>query len=94
MRGSTYIENYNGKKVKLSSDLEVGGNIIANSNSHGSSSTHGYGNSNWNNTTRTANCPNGSFVTGITVAYGGTCSNQCDRDAGIIREIKLRCSKL
>lgn len=46
------------------------------------------------NTTQSANCPDGSVATGVTVVYGGTCHNQCDGDGGVIRQLELVCRKL
>ena len=53
-----------------------------------------YGNSNWAQTTRVATCAAGTYVSGISVQYGGTCHRECDPDGGIIRNIVLTCSEL
>lgn len=54
----------------------------------------GYGNTNHRHTTVQADCPAGLYAGGIVVSYGGTCSNECDPDGGIIRNIELVCKPL
>lgn len=46
------------------------------------------------NTSQSANCPEGSVVTGVTVVYGGTCHSQCDGDGGVVRQLELVCRRL
>jgi hypothetical protein len=43
---------------------------------------------------QSVHCPNGHYVAGIDVHYGGSCRNQCDKDGGIIRWIELKCRPL
>ena len=53
-----------------------------------------YGDGAHSGTTLRVDCPTGTYVGGIAVAYGGTCLNQCDGDGGIIRNIELVCKPL
>ena len=52
---------------------------------------HGYGFQAWKHVNKMVKCPKGSYVTGIKVRYSGTCRNRCDKDGGIVREIRLTC---
>ena len=50
-----------------------------------------YGRGRHKHTRKSTACPNGYYVVGINVDYGGTCHFKCDGDGGIIQNIELVC---
>jgi len=85
--------------------LDVKGNISANppiNDNHvvtksylkkwgGDEKRRSYGEDKHSHTYKTTSCPNGYYVVGINVKYGGTCKHQCSGDGGIIQNIELIC---
>lgn len=63
-------------------------------NSWGESTTAQYDNGVHTWQTKTATCPQGYYVVGITAVYGGTCRNECNSDGAVIRQLILDCRKL
>ena len=73
----------------------AGGDIPGEDNAWGKQTGDvGYGSGAHIWTTKYANCPKGSFVSGITVVYRGTCNDECNKDGGIIGDIILKCRQL
>ncbi len=70
------------------------GDLIVNGNSWGEATRVSYPAGVHIDVDKEAACPDGTFVTGITVHYGGTCQGRCALDGGVVRSVNLRCASL
>ncbi len=76
------------------SNVTITEDLIAENNVWGESTTAEYASGAHIWTTKTVDCPDGYYVTGMDVVYRGTCHRECDADGGIVGGITLHCKKL
>ena len=89
------IDNILAQYSREDTNLEIRGDLTVTGNNWGAPLRQiGYGASNHSSVSKTATCPEGYYVVGIEVKYGGTCRTQCRDDGGIVQEIVLSCGAL
>jgi len=77
--------------ARLAKDSTFVSSVIAKIGSAGATTTVGYGPGVHVNKPLASKCPPGYYVTGVEVAYGGTCDRKCDLDGGVVKEVRLVC---
>ena len=92
--GSRYVSSQDEPPRQPERMIVNGDLVVRNNQWSGEPKIIGYGSGAHAWTTKTATCPEGTFVAGIRVQYRGTCLEQCNYDGGIIGNIELVCQPL